>query len=259
MTKQKKLLKYHFTAHHASENQVYLIALSDLYGQNPMEDADIIVSIGGDGFMLETIHKAYALKKPVYGMQGGTVGFLMNAFSTDFLHERISTAVEQHLYPLEMMAQTESGKTVSALAFNEVVAQRASRQAAKMKIYVDHIVRLEELVCDGVMLSTPAGSTAYNLSVSGPILPIGSNVLALTPISPFRPRRWRGAILPHMSQVEFEILQSHKRPVSLTADHLEIDNVLSVSIRERQDTYVTLLYDSEHPLPERILSEQFME
>ncbi|MEM6604030.1 MAG: NAD kinase [Pseudomonadota bacterium] len=250
-------MKLHFTAHHASENQVYLAMLRDKYGQHPMEDADIIVALGGDGFMLEVIHKAYTLKKPVFGMKGGTLGFLMNGFSTDGLIERLETAVPQSLYPLKMEARDVSGKVISSLAFNEVVVQRASRQAAKLKIYVDNILRIEELVCDGIMIATPAGSTAYNLSVSGPVLPIGSNVLALTPISPFRPRRWRGAIIPHTCEVRFEATEHDKRPVSLTADHTELDHIDCVTIMEDQSFSATLLYDCDHPLPERILSEQF--
>ena len=252
-------LKLHFTAHSASDNQVYLAMLRDKYGQYSLLESDIVVAIGGDGFMLEVIHKAYQLRKPVFGMKGGTLGFLMNSFDTEGLIERIQTAVPQKLYPLRMQAETYAGHKVTSLAFNEVVIQRASRQAAKVKIFVDNHLRLEELVCDGVMVSTPAGSTAYNLSVSGPVLPIGSNVLALTPVSPFRPRRWRGAILPHTSEVRFEVLQHDKRPVSLTADHVEVDDIKHVIVVEEQEQAMALLYDNDHPLPERVLSEQFSE
>ena len=175
----------------------------------------------------------------------------------EFLLKRIQTAVIQKLHPLRMTAKNIHGQEFIALAFNEVVLQRSSRQAAKIKLYIDTILRIEELVCDGVMLSTPAGSTAYNFSVYGPILPIGANVLALTPISAFRPRRWRGAILPHTVSVKFEATQLDKRPVCLTADHLELDDIESVEINEASDITVTLLYDVHHPLPERILSEQF--
>lgn len=250
-------LKLHFTAHHASNNQVYLKMLQDKYGQYMLDDCDIIVAVGGDGFMLETIHRAFMLNKPVFGMKGGTLGFLMNDFKTDHLHERLKTAVKQKLYPLRMRAMTADGNTVTSLAFNEVVISRASRQTAKIAVTVDNILRLPGLVCDGIMVSTPAGSTAYNLSVSGPVLPIGSNVLALTPVSPFRPRRWRGAILPHTSQFKFDVLYADKRPVCLTADHFEVDNIISVLIHEEQQSTVTLLYDHDHPLPERILTEQF--
>ena len=250
-------MKLHFSAHSASDNQVYLAMLRDKYGQYSLKECDVIVALGGDGFMLEVIHKAYQLGKPVFGMKGGTLGFLMNGFDTENLTHRINTAVPQKLYPLRMQAETHSGQKVTSLAFNEVVIERASRQAAKVKIFVDNHLRVEELVCDGVMVSTPAGSTAYNLSVSGPVLPIGSNVLALTPVSPFRPRRWRGAILPHTSEVRFEVTQHEKRPVSLTADHVEVSDIKQVTIIEEQEKAMTLLYDYDHPLPERILSEQF--
>lgn len=230
------------------------------YGQSDITACDIVVAIGGDGFMLETIHKVLPFKKPIFGMKGGSLGFLMNSFDADddtFLLKRIQTAVTQELHPLRMIATDIHNQTFESLAFNEVVLQRASRQAAKIKLYIDNVLRIEELVCDGVMLSTPAGSTAYNFSVYGPILPIGANVLALTPISAFRPRRWRGAILPHTVSVKFEATQIEKRPVCLTADHVELDNLQSVEIREASDITVTLLYDKTHPLPERILSEQF--
>ncbi len=253
-------MKIHFTAHHAKDNLERCTHLISLYGQTDIIDCDVIVAIGGDGFMLEVIHKALHFKKPIFGMKGGSLGFLMNSFETHddgFLLKRIETAVVQELHPLRMIAKNIRGHEFKALAFNEVVLQRASRQAAKIKLYIDDILRIEELVCDGVMLSTPAGSTAYNFSVYGPILPIGANVLALTPISAFRPRRWRGAILPHTVSVKFEATQLDKRPVCVTADHLELDEIDCVEIREASDITVTLLYDMAHPLPERILSEQF--
>ena len=252
-------MKLHFTAHHASDNQSLLSVMNEKYGQYAIEECDVVVAIGGDGFMLETIHKALLYDKPVFGMKGGSLSFLMNNFAEDNLIERIETSVPQALHPLKMCAETTSGEYVTSLAFNEVVIQRASRQAAKIKVFVDNILRLEELVCDGVMLATPSGSTAYNFSVSGPVLPIGANVLALTPVGAFRPRRWRGAILPHTSQVRFEVKHYQKRPVCLTADHLELDNILSVTISEEKERIVSLLYDYHHPLPERILSEQFAE
>jgi len=252
-------LKICFLAHHASQNQIYLRMLQDKYGAYPLDECDIIVAIGGDGFMLETIHQAFKAKKPVFGMKGGTLGFLMNSFHLDDLPQRLESAVAQTLHPLKMAAIDVHGQEHTALAFNEVVASRASRQTAKLRVTIDNIVRLEELVCDGIMVSTPAGSTAYNLSVSGPVLPIGSNVLALTPVSPFRPRRWRGAILPHHVHVRFDVLYPEKRPVSLTADHVEINHILSVVIDEDIINSVTLLYDKHHPLPERVFSEQFSE
>jgi NAD+ kinase len=253
-------VKLHFTAHHAKDNHERCKDLIELYGQSNIEGCDVVVAIGGDGFMLETIHKVLQFQKPIFGMKGGSLGFLMNSFDTDndaFLLQRIQTAVKQELHPLRMIATDIHGKKSEALAFNEVVLQRASRQAAKIKLYIDDVLRIEELVCDGVMLSTPSGSTAYNFSVYGPILPIGANVLALTPISAFRPRRWRGAILPHTTSVKFEATQLDKRPVCLTADHLELDELHFVEIHEASDISVTLLYDIHHPLPERILSEQF--
>ncbi|MFT6072548.1 MAG: NAD+ kinase [Alphaproteobacteria bacterium] len=254
-------MKIHFTAHHAKDNHERCTQLINIYGQSEVQNCDIIVAIGGDGFMLEMIHKALEYQKPIFGMKGGSLGFLMNSFDEHhkdtLLIKRIQTAVKQTLHPLRMTAINIHGETFKALAFNEVVLQRASRQAAKIKLYIDDVLRIEELVCDGVMLATPAGSTAYNFSVYGPILPIGANVLALTPISAFRPRRWRGAILPHKVSVRFEATQLEKRPVSLTADHLELDDIHIVEICEETSVTVTLLYDADHPLPERILSEQF--
>jgi NAD+ kinase len=253
-------VKIHFTAHHAKDNNERCQTLIQLYGQWDIETCDVVVAIGGDGFMLETIHKVLQFKKPIFGMKGGSLGFLMNSFETgddEFLLKRIETAVTQELHPLRMIATKANQEKFETLAFNEVVLQRASRQAAKIKLYIDNILRIEELVCDGVMLATPAGSTAYNFSVYGPILPIGANVLALTPISAFRPRRWRGAILPHTVSVRFDATQIDKRPVCVTADHFELDDIHFVEIQEAFDITVTLLYDVHHPLPERILSEQF--
>ena len=251
-------MKLHFAAHHASDNQEKLRVFSERYGNLPIDECDVIVAIGGDGFMLQMVHEALIYGKPVYGMKGGTLGFLMNPLTDDDnLIERIETAVSQDLHPIRTEARTTTGGVRSALAFNEVVLQRASRQAAKIRLFVDDILRVKELVCDGVMLATPAGSTAYNFSVYGPILPIGANVLALTPIGAFRPRRWRGAILPHSCLVRFEVLTSEKRPTCLTADHFELDDIQSVELREATDITVSLLYDRDHPLPERILSEQF--
>jgi NAD+ kinase len=254
-------MKIHFTTHHAQDNLNRHKQLINIYGQSDITNCDVIVAIGGDGFMLEMIHKALQYNKPIFGMKGGTLGFLMNSFDDNhkdtLLIERIQTAVKQTLHPLSMIATDIFGKQSCALAFNEVVLQRASRQAAKIKLFVDDVLRIEELVCDGIMLATPSGSTAYNFSVYGPILPIGANVLALTPISAFRPRRWRGAILPNKVRVRFEATQLDKRPVCLTADYLELENISMVEIFEESCVSVTLLYDTDRPLPERILSEQF--
>lgn len=239
------------------EGQASLVELQQVFGTLKPADADVIVALGGDGFMLQTVHRHMALNKPVYGMKAGTVGFLMNQYRSEGLLERIAAAQVTVLKPLEMVAVSEAGSSVNALAFNEVSLLRQTKQAAKIRVYLNGHVRLEELVCDGVLLSTPAGSTAYNLSAHGPILPLGSKVLAMTPISPFRPRRWRGAILRADTEVKLEILDHYKRPVSATADSSEVRDVVEVSIRESRDRTVTLLFDPEHNLEERILNEQF--
>jgi NAD+ kinase len=239
------------------EGQASLVALQEAFGTLAPADADVIVALGGDGFMLQTVHRHMALNKPVYGMKAGTVGFLMNQHRPERLLERIANAQATVLKPLEMVAVSEAGSSVNALAFNEVSLLRQTKQAAKIRVYLNGSVRLDELVCDGVLLSTPAGSTAYNLSAHGPILPLGSEVLAMTPISPFRPRRWRGAILRSATEVKLEILDHYKRPVSATADSSEVRDVVEVSIRESRDRTVTLLFDPEHNLEERILNEQF--
>ena len=239
------------------EGQAGLAALQQQFGTLAPVDADVIVALGGDGFMLQTIHRHMGLNKPVYGMKAGTVGFLMNQYRPDDLLERIAIAQPAVLKPLEMSASSESGSVVDALAFNEVSLLRQTKQAAKIRVSLNGHVRLEELVCDGVLVSTAAGSTAYNLSAHGPILPLGSEVLAMTPISPFRPRRWRGAILRSGTEVKLEILDHYKRPVSATADSSEVRDIVEVVIRESRDRTVTLLFDPEHNLEERILNEQF--
>jgi NAD+ kinase len=239
--------------------QAALAALTARHGTHPPQDADVLVALGGDGFMLQTLHRHGSLGKPVYGMKLGTVGFLMNQFrEADDLLARIAGAEPAMLHPLEMLAQTESGATVGSLAYNEVSLLRQTRQAAHVSIELNGQVRLEELICDGVMVATPAGSTAYNFSASGPILPLGANVMALTPIAPFRPRRWRGAVLKSGTEVRFRVLDPFKRPVSATADSHEVRDVIEVLVRESRDREVTLLFDPEHNLEERILSEQFM-
>ena len=241
----------------ADEAQAALMALSGLHPQHAPQDADVIVALGGDGFMLQTLHRHGALGKPVYGMKLGTVGFLMNQHRPEDLRERIASAEPAVLHPLEMLAQTESGTTVGSLAYNEVSLLRQTRQAAHVAIELNGDVRLDELICDGVMLATPAGSTAYNFSAHGPILPLGANVMALTPIAPFRPRRWRGAVLKSGTEVCFRVRDPHKRPVSATADSHEVRDVTEVLVRESRDRSVTLLFDPEHNLEERILIEQF--
>jgi len=246
-----------FVAARHEEAQSSLAQYQSRYGVCQPADCDVIVALGGDGFMLQTMHRHLGLGKPVYGMKAGTVGFLMNQHRPDNLIERIARAQAAILKPLEMVALTEAGTTAHALAFNEVSLLRQSKQVAKIRVTLKGTRRLEELVCDGVLVSTPAGSTAYNLSAHGPILPLDSRTLALTPISPFRPRRWRGAILAADTEVKFEILDHYKRPVSATADSTEVRDVVEVIVRESRDCTVTLLFDPEHNLEERILDEQF--
>jgi NAD+ kinase len=219
--------------------------------------AQVIVVLGGDGFMLQTLHKYMKMKLPFYGINCGTVGFLMNHYALDDLLERINTARNAILYPLHMFARRTTGKEIQALAFNEVSLFRQGRQAAKIRVSIDHVVRLKELICDGILVATPAGSTAYNFSAGGPIIPLGANVIALTPLVPFRPRRWRGALLPHSVSINFSILETNKRPVNAVADFTEIENVTEVSICEQRKSGVTLLFDPEHNLEERIIKEQF--
>jgi NAD+ kinase len=232
-------------------------ALRSRYGDAGKDKAEVIVALGGDGLMLETLHNVMDRNLPVYGMNCGSVGFLMNEFSEDQLLERLAGATPAHIYPLTMEAVGTDGTRHRALALNEVSLFRTTYQAAKIEIIIDGQVRLSELICDGVLLATPAGSTAYNLSAYGPIVPIDSDVLALTPISPFRPRRWRGAILPNRAVVTFRTMESDKRPVSAVADNVEFTSVAEVTIREDRARAVTLLFDPGHSLEERILNEQF--
>lgn len=246
-----------FVASQTEEAQAARNALSARYGDAPIEEAEVVVALGGDGFMLRTLHRHMARGLPVYGMKLGTIGFLMNQHHLDGLRERIARAQPTVLRPLRMEAATESGSTTSALAFNEVSLLRQTKQAAHLRVSLNGVVKIEELICDGVLVSTPAGSTAYNLSAHGPILPLGSQLLAMTPISPFRPRRWRGAILPAITEVKFEVLDPYKRPVSATADSHEVRDVVEVAVRESRAQTMTLLFDPEHNLEERILNEQF--
>lgn len=231
--------------------------LSARYGQTPVAEADVVVPLGGDGFLLQTLRDTMSTGKKVFGMNRGTIGFLMNEYDAERLPERIATATSETIRPLEMEAITQSGETMTALAINEVALWRQSYQTAKIRISVDGQTRLEELSCDGVMVATPAGSTAYNLSAHGPILPLDAPLLALTPVSPFRPRNWRGALLSNKSTVRFDILESDKRPVNAAADHSEVKTVSSVAVRESRTATATLLFDPSHSWSERILSEQF--
>jgi NAD+ kinase len=232
-------------------------ALVERYGNTPVEDADVIVVLGGDGFMLETLNATILLDTPVYGMNRGTIGFLMNDYSEDGLPERLAAAEEAKINPLHMRAGTAEGKVHEALAINEVSLLRAGPQAARLRISVDGRTRMEELVCDGALLSTPAGSTAYNYSAHGPILPIGSEVLALTAMAAFRPRRWRGALLPKTALVRFDILDPEKRPVMADADSRSVRDVLWVEVHSDQSITHRLLFDPGHGLEERLLREQF--
>lgn len=231
--------------------------LAGIYGNVPVEEADVIVALGGDGFMLQTMHMALNSGKRIYGMNRGSVGFLMNRYSTENLKERIAAAVANVIHPLEMVATDADGVKHTGYALNEVSLLRQSYQAAKLKVTIDGRTRLEELACDGLLLSTPAGSTAYNLSAHGPILPLEAPLLALTPVSPFRPRRWRGALLPQDVFVDIEILEPEKRPVNAVADHQEVKSVLHVTIRLKRDQEVWILTDPDHTWSDRILSEQF--
>jgi len=227
------------------------------YGDCKPENAEVIVVLGGDGQMLQTLHNNMNLNIPVYGMNFGSVGFLMNSYDQKDLHARIENAKPNIIHPLVMQATDENGKIHTALALNEVSLFRSSSQAAKIEILVDGKSRISELICDGVLLATPAGSTAYNLSAHGPILPIDSPLLALTPISPFRPRRWRGAILPNSAKVQFSIIKPKRRPVSVVADNRQYTNVTQVTVKEDRSNKVTLLFDPGHSLEERVLNEQF--
>jgi len=234
--------------------------ISGLHGWAEVDEADIIIALGGDGFMLQTLHALLdsGRQTAVFGMNLGTVGFLMNHYQVEGLIERIETARPFHLHPLTMTAITIGGETVISPAINEVSLLRETRQAAKIEIAIDGRVRMSELACDGVLVATPAGSTAYNLSAHGPILPLSSDLLALTPISPFRPRRWRGALIPDSSFVELRVLDAAKRPVSAVADQVEVRDVAVVKVVAERSQTLTLLFDPEYALDDRIVMEQFL-
>jgi NAD+ kinase len=250
--------KIAFRASEAPEAQETLKELSNRYGDCALDQADVIVAIGGDGFMLQTLHETIDLGLPIYGINRGTVGFLMNILEDNDLPARLANAVTAVIHPLAMTATDVNGKTHKALAINEVSLLRETRQSAKLRISIDGKVRLDELLCDGALVATPAGSTAYNLSAHGPILPIDARLLALTPISAFRPRRWRGALLSHNAKVRFDVLEAEKRPVSAVADHTEVRNVAHVDVKENRKVKLKLLFDEGHSLDERIISEQFV-
>ena len=245
----------------ASETEVAqnaLLTLTGAYGSVPLDRAEVIVALGGDGFMLHTLHGTQALGLPVYGMNCGTIGFLMNEYAEEGLAERLAAAEEEVINPLAMRAVTADGTLHRALAINEVSLLRAGPQAAKLKVTIDGKVRMEELICAGALVSTPAGSTAYNYSAHGPILPIGAEVLALTPMAAFRPRRWRGAILPKTAHVRFDVLEADKRPVMADADGRSVRNVVSVEVQSEASIRHRILFDPGHGLEERLTSEQFV-
>jgi len=249
--------KIAFLASEASEAVEAAERLRARYGAVPPEEADVIVALGGDGLMLQALHEFMSTGKPIYGMNRGSVGFLMNDYRPDDLKERLASAETETIHPLRMTVTTTEGAKVSAPAINEVSLFRQSYQAAKLRLSIDGQERLAELICDGVLVATPAGSTAYNLSAHGPIIPINAPLLALTPLSPFRPRRWRGALLPNTAQVFIEVLEADKRPVNAVADHTEFKSVRDVTIVEDQTVSCLILFDPDHPWEERILAEQF--
>ena len=249
--------KIAFVASETKEAQEALRALTKRYGDMPATKADVIVALGGDGMMLQTMHRHLKSRIPIYGMNRGSVGFLLNDYDETKLVERLEAAETTVIHPLRMTAHDRRQATHEALAINEVSLFRQIYQAAKLRIAVDGKVRMDELICDGVLVSTPAGSTAYNLSAHGPILPISAPLLAMTPISPFRPRRWRGALLPDTATVRIEVLEAEKRPVAAVADHDEVRDVRSVEICMDHKITIPMLFDPGHSLDERILREQF--
>lgn len=251
--------KFAIMASQRADAQAAKRNLVKMYGNHDATEADVIIALGGDGFMLETLRRYMTLIRrglPIYGMNKGTIGFLLNEYQDADLHERLRSALPAIIRPLKMTAEAAGG-IFEELAFNEVSLFRQTRQAAHICINVDGRTRLERLIADGILLATPAGSTAYNLSAHGPVIPLGAEVLALTPISAFRPRRWRGALLKSQAEVVFENIDPDKRPLSATADSYEIRNITKVSVRQDPETELTLLFDADHALDEKILREQF--
>jgi len=257
MAKPKRYEKIAFVASAGAEAQQALAQLAALYGNHAPADADVVVALGGDGLMLQTLHEHMRSGKPIYGMHRGTVGFLMNEFSIDDLHARLAAARDTLINPLLMRATDTRGVVHLHHAINEVALFRQTHQAARLRILIDEHERMPELIADGILVATPAGSTAYNLSAQGPILPINAALLALTPISPFRPRRWRGALLPNTAVVVIEVLEGDKRPVAAVADHDEARDVRRVEVLSDKTISMRMLFDPGHSLEERILREQF--
>jgi NAD+ kinase len=257
MTTSKRYDRIAFVASAGAEAQQALAQLVALYGNHDPADADVVVALGGDGLMLQTLHQHMRSGKPIYGMHRGTVGFLMNEFSAHDLHARLAAARESLINPLLMRATDVHDVVHLHHAINEVALFRQTHQAARLRVLIDEHERMPELIADGIMVATPAGSTAYNLSAQGPILPINAALLALTPISPFRPRRWRGALLPNSAYVVIEVLESDKRPVAAVADHDEARDVRRVEVLSDKTISMRMLFDPGHSLEERILREQF--
>ncbi len=251
-------LKIAFISSQSLEAQKALHELKLKYSTTTIKNSDVIVALGGDGLILSLLNENNTYNKPIYGMNKGTVGFLLNNYSNKRLLERIKKEKETKLNPLKMEAENINGRIYKALSLNEVSLLRQKRSAAKIKIIVDDKTKLNELVCDGIIIATPAGSTAYNLSAHGPIIPLGTRLLALTPICPFRPRRWKGALLSENTKVRFEILDPELRPVSATAGEKEVRNIKRVNVETKLDQALTLLFDNEHNLEEKILNEQFI-
>ncbi|KEC55586.1 NAD kinase [Bartonella koehlerae] len=250
--------RFHFISAETEDAIKATNKLISVYGHYSLEETDVVVAIGGDGTMLQTVRNVMNTGKPIYGMNQGSVGFLMNEFHEQKLPNRIAVAHKKEIHPLRMIAKAECQGTIEALAINEVSLFRQSYQAAKIRISIDNNVRMEQLSCDGILVATPAGSTAYNLSAQGPILPLMAPLMALTPVSPFRPRRWHGALLPNTAIVHFDMLESNKRPVNAAADNVEVKSVYSVTISTATEVIVSILFDSNHSWDERILSEQFL-
>jgi len=260
LEKQNKFEKIGFLSSGTKQANKAKQEFQKLYGKIAIENADVVVALGGDGLMLQTLHRMMNTDIPIYGVNYGTLGFLMNAEGRfeDLLH-KLQNAETTIIHPLLMKVEDENGEIHSARAINEVSLLRQSHQAAKLSVSIDNRVRLEELVCDGILVATPAGSTAYNLSAHGPILPINAPMLALTPISPYRPRRWRGALLPSSAKVEINVINLQKRPVNVAADNFEIRNIRKVIINEDKTSSMHMMFDPGHSLEERILNEQFYE
>lgn len=249
--------RFHFISAETEEAIKATHKLISVYGHSPLEEADVVIAIGGDGTMLQTVRDVMNTGKPIYGMNQGSVGFLMNEFHEKKLPNRIAAAHKKEIHPLRMIAEAECQGTIEALAINEVSLFRQSYQAAKIRISIDDNIRMEQLICDGILVATPAGSTAYNLSAQGPILPLMAPLMALTPVSPFRPRRWHGALLPNTVTVRFDMLEFDKRPVNAAADNVEVKSVHSVTILTETEITASILFDPSHSWDERILLEQF--